>query len=106
MNRNEWLNKFAGYDVWLNAMLDAIPNFDRLNRTNKFVIEKSKKYYSQINIISIKILENKDMPYMRLSTFDMEKKVERARELLKEAFEKRNIPNEWGTKLHDIERKY
>ncbi len=94
MNRNEWLSKFEGYNIWLNSMLDAIPNFDRLNRKDDFVIEKSKKYYTQLNIVSLKILENRKMPYMRLSTFDMENRVECAKELLKETLEKRRIPNE------------
>ena len=31
---------------------------------------------------------------MRLSTFDMENRIEGAKELLKEALEKRHIPNE------------
>ena len=62
MNRNEWLSKFEGYNIWSNSMLEAIPNFDRLNRTEDFVIEKSEKYYSQIKIISLKILENRKMP--------------------------------------------
>lgn len=106
MIRNEWLNQFNRFDIWLNTMLDAIPNFDRLKRTDKFVIEKSIKYYTQLNTISIKILENNGMPYMGLSTFDMENKVGTAKELLREALEKRKIPNEWEETLPDIERKY
>ena len=94
MNRNEWAGKFELYNIWLNSMLDAIPNFDRLNRTDDFIIKKSNKYYSQINIISLKILENRKMPYMRLSTLDMENRIEGVKELLKEALEKRRIPNE------------
>ncbi len=94
MNRNEWVNKFNGYTVWLDTMLDVIHNFDRLNRSDNFIIKKSRKYYTQLNIISLKILENRTMPYMRLNTFDMENRVERAKELLKEALEKRHIPNE------------
>ena len=94
MNRNEWLGMFEGFDNWLNTMLEAIPNFDRLNRTDDFIIKKSKKYYSQINTMSLKILENRKMPHMRLSTFDMENRIEGVKELLKEALEKRRIPNE------------
>lgn len=106
MNRNEWLGKFEGYNIWLNSMLKAIPNFDRLNRTDEFVIKKSSKYYAQLNTISLKILENRKMPYMRLSTFDMENRIEVAKELLKEALEKRHIPNEAYYILPDIGMKY
>jgi len=94
MNRNDWINKFNGYTVWLDTMLKAIPNFDKMNRKDDFVIKKSTTYYKQISIISLKILENKKMPYMKLNTFDMENRIEGAKELLKEALEKRHIPNE------------
>jgi len=106
MNRDEWLGKFEGLDIWLNSMLKAIPNFDRMNRKEDFVIKKSRKYYTQINTISLKILENREMPYMRLDTFDMETRIERAKESLKEALEKRHSPNEWDSLLPNISRKY
>ena len=102
MNRDEWLAKFEGFDIWLNSMLQAIPNFDRLNRKDEFVIEKSRKYYQQINTVSLKVLENRTMPYMRLNTFHMENKIERAKDLLKEALEKRNIFNQWESLLPSL----
>jgi len=90
--------------MWLDTMLKAIPNFKK--HKEDYIIEKSRIYYRQIHTISLKILENREMPYMRLSTFDMENRVERAKELLKKALEKRHIPNEWKSKIPDIERKY
>ena len=104
MNSNEWANKFNGYTVWLDTMLKAIPNFK--DHKENYIIEKSRIYYTQLNTISLKILENRTMPYMRLNTFDMENRVEMAKELLKEASEKYNIPKEWESKLPDIKRKY
>lgn len=99
MNREEWLHKFFMFDIWLNSMLSTIPNFNRINRKDEFVIKKSRKYYAQINTVSLKVLENREMPHMMLSTYDMERKIVRARELLIEQLEKRKIPNPWDSLL-------
>lgn len=107
MNREEWLGKFEYWNTQMNDMLKAIHNFDRLKHTDDFVIKKSRNYYIQLNTITLKINEvNSNRYQLRISTFEMENKVRRARELLKEAFEKRGLGSKWDSLLADIDRKY
>lgn len=81
-------------------MLKAIPNFDK--RNEKFVMKKSSKYYAQINTASIMVLKNRTMPEMKTSTYLIENKIARARELLQIEFDKRGITNEWDPKLPSL----
>ena len=104
MNRKEWLGKFEYNHILLNTMIKAIPNFKKHDDT--YVIRKSLKYYATLDRISLMVLKNRTMPEMRTTTWGIETKIGTAKELLKEALEERHIPNEWESKLPDIERKY
>ena len=100
MNRQEWYEKFVTYDELMDNMIMAIPNFHR--HKENYVIKKTVKYYSIINTVSLKILENRKMPYMKLSTYSLENKVEESRELLKKELEKRGMENIWDQELPNI----
>ena len=101
MNRKEWHAKFFTYNAIIENMLVAIPNFS--NHKDSFVIAKSMKYYGTINTISLKILENRNMPYMKLTTYGLDDKIEQAKNILRIQLEKRNIPNKWASLLPNID---
>ncbi|MBL7014799.1 MAG: hypothetical protein ISR79_00365 [Nitrosopumilus sp.] len=104
MNRKEWLGKFEYNHILLNTMIEAIPNFEKHDDT--YVIRKSLKYYATLDRISLMVLKNRTMPEMRTITCGIENKITIAKELLAKELERKNILNEWGSKLPDIERKY
>lgn len=99
LNRQTWLEKSEAYDILLNTMLEAIPKFDRKKEYR--VKQLYLKYYGTLDLISRRIIENKHHKEMIIYT--LIKKVRRARELLKEALEKRKIINIWDSMLPDID---
>ena len=100
IDKQKWHIEFEYWEILMNTMLKAIPNFEKHDES--FVRTKALKYYTTINTISLKILYNRKMPRMKLNTFDIEKKVKKARELLREQISKKEIPNEWDSKLPNL----
>ena len=101
MNRNDMLGQFEHKNTQLNTMIEAIPNFKK--RDEKFMLNKASKYYNRLQLISTLIQKNRTMPELCVSTFDIEKKVKYARELLLIEFQKRDIPNKWDPLLPNLD---
>ena len=101
IDKQKWHIEFEYWNILMNTMLKAIPNFE--NHDENFVLTKARKYYATINTISLKIILNKKNPGLRLSTRCIEYKVTKARALLLDQLSKRDIPNQWDSKLPSLE---
>jgi hypothetical protein len=101
IDKQKWHAEFEYWNILMNTMLKAIPNFER--QDSDFVLRKALKYYATINTISLKIIMNRKNPWLRLITTDIEYKVIKARVLLLDQISKKEIPNEWDSKLPNLE---